>query len=208
VSAEDISYARAIGLLASDEPLRLLNPIYREAVAQKLTSHASGVIDFERKSFVTTDGLLDVDVIVQEFAFWWKRNADFMLRGTYYSEAAAQLVFMAWLQRVVNGGGIIDREYGVGRGRIDILVRWPVHVLRNVQEWQHEAFELKVWADDATDPLDEGLLQLERYLDGLHLTHGTLVIFDRRKDALPVETRTHIMATQTPKGYAVRLLEA
>ncbi len=32
---------------------------------------------------------------------------------------------MAYLQRTVNGGGYIDREYGVGRGRIDLLVRWP-----------------------------------------------------------------------------------
>jgi hypothetical protein len=131
-----------------------------------------------------------------------------MLRGNYYSEAAAQLVFMAWLQRVVNGGGIIDREYGIGRGRIDILVRWPRPGARNPQEWQHEAFELKVWSDEIGDPLEEGLEQIERYLDGLNLKQGTLVIFDRRKDALPSATRTQISHTQTPKGYGVMLLRA
>ncbi len=32
---------------------------------------------------------------------------------------------MGYLHRIVNGGGYIDREYGVGRGRIDLLIRWP-----------------------------------------------------------------------------------
>ena len=45
--------------------------------------------------------------------------------GMPYHEVAPQLVLMAYLQRVVNGGGTVDREYGVGRGRIDLLVRWP-----------------------------------------------------------------------------------
>ncbi len=205
---DDVSYVRDLGLIAIKPPTRISNPIYREIIVRVLSSRAADVIDFERKSFVTTDGMLDVSVVVQEFAVWWKRNAEFMLRGTYYSEAAAQLVFMAWLQRVVNGGGIIDREYGIGRGRIDIIVRWPHPAARNPQEWQHEAFELKVWSDDIGDPMNEGLEQLERYLDGLNLKQGTLVIFDRRKEALPSATRTQISHTQTPKGYAVMLLRA
>jgi hypothetical protein len=205
---DDISYVRDLGLIAIKDPVRIANPIYREVIVRVLAARASGTIDLERKSFINAAGMLDVNVIVKEFATWWKRNAAFMLKGNYYSEAAAQLVFMAWLQRVVNGGGIIDREYGVGRGRIDVLIRWPHPAARNPQEWQHEAFELKVWSDDIGDPLEEGLEQLERYLDGLNLTQGTLVIFDRRKEALPSATRTQISQTQTPKGYAVRLLRA
>jgi hypothetical protein len=56
--------------------------------------------------------------------------------------------------------------------------------------------------------LEKGLEQIERYLDGLNLKQGTLVIFDRRKDALPSATRTQISHTQTPKGYGVLLLRA
>jgi hypothetical protein len=152
--------------------------------------------------------MLDVDVIVKEFAAWWAENAEFMLASEYYNEAAAQLVFMAWLQRVVNGGGIIDREYGVGRGRIDVLVRWPHPAAKTPRDWQREAFELKVWRDGRPDPLEQGLTQLEAYLDRLGINQGTLVIFDRRKEAAPSETRTQISETKTPKGYAVRLLRA
>jgi len=35
---------------------------------------------------------------------------------------------MRWrpfLQRIVNGGGRIEREYGLGRGRADLLIVWP-----------------------------------------------------------------------------------
>lgn len=205
---DDVSYVRDLGLIATTDPIRVANPIYREVIVRVLAARSSGMIDFEKRSFVTSDGALDVDTITREFATWWKRNAAFMLRGSYYSEAAAQLVFMAWLQRVVNGGGIIDREYGIGRGRIDLLIRWPLPAARNPTEWQHEAFELKVWTDESGDPLEEGLEQLERYLDGLGLSHGTLVIFDRRTDAKPPAERTALSATATAKGYAVRLLRA
>ena len=205
---DDVSYVRDLGLIASKPPVRISNPMYREVIVRVLAARAADVIDLERRSFVTASGMLDVNTIVHEFALWWAENAEFMLASNYYNEAAAQLVFMAWLQRVVNGGGIIDREYGVGRGRIDVLVRWPGPNSKTTRDWQREAFELKVWRDGRPDPLKDGLHQLERYLDGLHLKQGTLVIFDRRKEALPSATRTQISHTQTPKGYGVMLLRA
>ena len=33
-----------------------------------------------------------------------------------------QLLRQAFLQRLVNGGGPVEREYGLGRGRTDLLV--------------------------------------------------------------------------------------
>ena len=35
------------------------------------------------------------------------------------------LLLQAFLQRVVNSGGRIEREYGLGRGRTDLLIVWP-----------------------------------------------------------------------------------
>jgi hypothetical protein len=203
---DDVSYVRDLGLIAMNDPVRISNPIYREVIARVLVSRASGSIILNRKSYVNESGYLDVSRILEEFAVWWSENADFMLSSTYYNEAAAQLVFMAWLQRVVNGGGIIDREYGVGRGRIDILVRWPHPSATSPREWQKEAFELKVWKDGRPDPLSQGLVQLESYLDRLNLTSGTLVIFDRKKDALPPPERICFEDAKTEKGYVVRVL--
>ena len=40
-------------------------------------------------------------------------------------EAGPQLLLQAFLQRVVNGGGRLEREYALGRGRVDLLIVWP-----------------------------------------------------------------------------------
>jgi hypothetical protein len=205
---DDVSYVRDLGLIAPKDPLRIANPIYKEVIMRVLAERATPSIIFERLSFVTQEGALDVSVILSEFAVWWKRHAAVMLKGHVYHEVAAQIVFMAWLQRVVNGGGIIDREYGVGRGRIDILIRWPLPQSKNPSQWQQLAIELKAWAEGESDPLAEGLEQLERYLDGLGLSEGTLVIFDRRPDAKNSVERTSLSTTQTAKGYRVNLLRA
>jgi hypothetical protein len=202
----DVLYVRDLGLIAQKSPVRIANPIYREVIVRVLSHRAADSIDLGKRSYVTSSGLLDVEVILKEFMTWWSENAESMLSSSYYNEASAQLVFMAWLQRVVNGGGIIDREYGVGRGRIDLLIRWPHPSAATSREWQREAFELKVWREGRPDPITQGLLQIEMYLDGLNLTHGTLVIFDRRKDAAPAPERTRLEEAQTPKGYTVRVL--
>jgi hypothetical protein len=99
---------------------------------------------------------------------------------------------MAFLHKVVNGGGFIDRELAVGSGRIDLCVRWPSPA--GVERW---AVELKVWRDDRSDPLASGLTQLAAYLKRLGLDRGTLILFDARTIApsLPercsVEEREH-----------------
>ena len=201
-----VSYVKDLGLIASKPPIRIANPIYREVIVRGLAAQAADSIDFERRTFVTGDGRLDVSVILSEFLSWWCEHGEIMLNTSYYQEAAAQLVFMAWLQRVVNGGGIIDREYGIGRGRIDVLVRWPLPGATPPKGWQREAFELKVWVDGKPDPLSRGLEQLERYLDGLGLNHGTLVIFDRRTGAAPIAERSGISETATEKGYRVTVV--
>jgi hypothetical protein len=42
-----------------------------------------------------------------------------------YRAAGPQLLMQAFIQRIVNGGGCVEREYGLGRGRTDLLVIWP-----------------------------------------------------------------------------------
>lgn len=54
---------------------------------------------------------------------FWTLNGEVLTAEQGYHEVAPQLVLMAFLHRIVNGGGYIDREYGVRRGRIDLLVR-------------------------------------------------------------------------------------
>ena len=56
-----------------------------------------------RASYVLEDGGLDWPKLLDGFIAFWKQHAEWMLRQQPYSEAAAQLVFMAFLHRLVNG---------------------------------------------------------------------------------------------------------
>ncbi|MCK6544813.1 AAA family ATPase [Myxococcota bacterium] len=205
---DDVSYVRDLGLVAPDAPVRIANPIYREVVARVLSSAAQDQVDVEPRGFVSHDGRLDIHKIIEEFATFWRENGEVLAGKMPYHEVAPQLVMMAFLQRVVNGGGHVDREYGVGRGRIDLLVRWP-HVDGDGRRvWQREAIELKVWAEGRRDPIDAGLQQLESYLSALGLDRGVLVLFDRRPSAAPVGERTVLTRAVTSKGYEVTVLRA
>ena len=178
---EDISYVRDLGLVGAQNPVQIANPIYREVIARVLSAAAEANVLAEPKTFVKADGRLDLPKLLQEFASFWREQGDALAAAVPYHEVAPQLVLMAFLQRVVNGGGYVEREYGLGRERIDLLVRWPYRDAERKPTWQREALELKVWREGEKDPKKQGLEQLERYLTQLDLSEGVLVIFDRRR---------------------------
>jgi hypothetical protein len=76
---------------------------------------------------------------------------------------------MAFLQRVVNGGGQIIREMAVGSGRLDLCL---------VYNGQKYPIELKIRYGQKY--LEKGLEQTANYMDICSCKEGWLVIFDRR----------------------------
>ncbi len=103
---------------------------------------------------------------------------------------------MAFLHRVVNGGGTLEREYAIGRDRMDLCLRYGKVTL---------GIELKAWRDKKADPEAEGIKQLDSYLARLGINFGWLVIFDRRTKALPLIERlaTQIKTTDGGRGVVV-----
>jgi hypothetical protein len=205
---DDIHYVTDLGLIAPKAPLRIANPIYREVITRVLAANVEYKVVADPRGFVLPDGRLDFDLLLHEFAAFWREHADVLTSGIVYHEVAPQLVLMGYLHRIVNGGGHVDREYGTGRGRIDLLIRWPYHTPTGKRALQREAIELKVWREREPDPLAEGLTQLDSYLDRLSLNTGTLVIFDRRPKAPPLTERTTFEQTTSPTGRPITLLRA
>lgn len=201
---EDFEYTRDLGLVVADPELRVANPIYREVIARELSIG----IEQEKlpgpRRFVSADGRLDMRALLEAFGQWWAQHGETVAAQLDYHEVAPQLVLMAFLQRVVNGGGFVDREYGIGKGAIDLMVRWPLPD----GTFQREGLELKVWQDKKSDPLEAGLAQLDGYLARLGLSHGTLVIFDRRARRKVITERVHIESTTSPDGREVLVLRA
>jgi hypothetical protein len=205
---DDLAYVRDLGLVAPGKPARVANPIYREVIVRILGTGTEENITADPQSFVLPDGRLDFARLLGEFTVFWRTNGEILSARDAYHESAPQLVIMAFFHRLVNGGGFIDREYGVGRGRVDLLIRWPYQDEHGHRAVQREAVELKVWRKGRPDPLGEGLAQLDDYLRRLDLSQGTLVIFDRRPDAPSIDQRTRLGTGQTPDGRQVTLLRA
>jgi hypothetical protein len=206
---DDLQYARDLGLIADTDPVRVANPIYREVIASTLALSIESQVTDDPARFVQPDGRLDFALLLEAFADFWVRMGAEIAGKEPFGEASAPAVFMGFLQRIVNGGGFVDREYGIGTGRTDILVRKPYgDDLNEGDKVQREYIELKVWLPKKGDPLDAGLRQLDRYLKTARLQAGTLVIFDCRDNALPVAERTEISYLTSPGGNAVTLLRA
>jgi hypothetical protein len=161
---DELQYVRDLGLVASTNPIRIANPIYREVIVRVLGAEVEANVVADPRSFVLGDGRLDLGMLLAEFAEFWREHGEALSAGVVYHEVAAQLVLMGYLQRVVNGGGHVEREYGIGRGRIDLLIRWPHAGPGGKRRWQREALELKMWRTREPDPLAKGLAQLDSCL--------------------------------------------
>jgi hypothetical protein len=186
---DDVAFVRDLGLVRlAPTGLELANPIYAEIVPRALTQNLEYSLALPSPSYVDSKGRLDFAKLMDDFRAFWLASAEAFLERAPYSEAAAQLVFMAFLHKVVNGGGSIERELAVGRGRVDLCIRWP-YLEGGSRRIQSQAIELKVWRDGAPNPLEAGLEQLAQYLERLSLSQGTLLIFQAKKAEPPLPQR-------------------
>ena len=105
---------------------RIANPIYAEVVPRHLNYAVQAGLPQEMAWYVGADGALDVEGLVAAFQAFFREHSEYWVqRFEQYREAGPQLLLQAHLQRVVNGGGRIEREYALGRGRTDLLIVWP-----------------------------------------------------------------------------------
>ncbi|MBK5940995.1 AAA-like domain-containing protein [Halochromatium roseum] len=197
----DRDYLLDLGLLkrAHGGGLVVANPIYREVLPRMLASGPQDSLPQIFPSWLNDDGSLNPERLLTAFLAFWRQHGQAMLGSAPYHEIAPQLVLMAFLHRVINGGGTLEREYAIGMGRMDLCLRYGAVTL---------GMELKVWRDGRPDPLDEGLAQFDGYLDGLGLDTGWLVIFDRRTDQPPIEARTTYTEARSPQGRSLVVVRA
>ena len=118
------------------------------------------------------NGRIDMDFLMKDFQQFWRENSDIWKKRFDYLEAAPHLILMAFLQRVINGGGQIHREMAAGTGRLDLCI---------VYENEKYPVELKLRYGPGT--VVEGLEQTARYIDSYGCNEGWLLLFDRRDDA-------------------------
>lgn len=196
VPNDDIRYLLDLGLCKMDNNrgLEIANPIYQEVLPRVLSYTTNASIGRIEPRWLSDKGELMPMELLAAFLEFWQQHGEPLFKSTPYPEIAPHLVLMAFLHRVVNGGGTLEREYAVGSGRMDICLRYGDLTL---------GMELKVWRDRKPDPLVEGLKQLDKYLSGLNLDTGWLVIFDRREGLLPLSDRTTTESAISPAGRSI-----
>jgi hypothetical protein len=196
---EDIQFVQDLGLCRMDPQggLVIANPIYREVLPRVLTVTPMAGLPTIQPTWLTVDGEMDIDRLLHAFMDFWLQHGEALLKSASYPEVAPHLVLMAFLHRVVNGGGTLNREYAIGRDRIDLCLRYGSVIL---------GIELKVWRTGKADPFTKGLDQLTGYLNRLKQSSGWLVIFDRRQNAPALEDRITTDLTSTAAGHQVTVI--
>lgn len=174
VKDDDIQYVVDLGLIRRKPNIAIANPIYQEVIPRDLAITAQDFIVQRAAWYVQPDGRLDMDKLLAAFQQFFRENSEAWLERFDYKEAGPQILMQAFLQRIVNGGGTIGREYALGRKRTDLLVRWQIPGGE-----QRVVIELKVSRGDVERAIAAGLPQTWDYLDKCGAEAGHLVIFDR-----------------------------
>jgi type II secretory pathway predicted ATPase ExeA len=198
---DDIQFVIDLGLckIHPQGGLTIANPIYREVLPRVLTFTSMASLPQIQPTWLTPSGELNLDALLEAFMKFWRQHGEPLLGTTGYREIAPHIVLMAFLHRVVNGGGTLEREYAIGRDRMDLCLKFGSITL---------GIELKTWRDKTKDPEQQGLEQLDSYLDRLQQSFGWLLVFDRRTNAPPFTERLGSKTATTVLGRTVLVIRA
>ncbi len=191
---DDLQYCIDLGLLSQGEPgnsktVRIANDIYREVIPRELTHMAqisfanSNSYNSPQAWYIDPDGSpegrLNLPRLLATFQQFYREHSEHWLSGMQYKEAGPQLLLQAYLQRIVNGGGRIEREYGLGRGRTDLYITWPACP----EPRQRMVIEIKVkrTKDSLASIIEEGMLQTQEYMQRCAASEAHLVVFDAQE---------------------------
>ena len=186
VRPDDIQYVRDLGLIGPGRPIEIANPIYREVIPRELTWVAEQMsFPDDPAWYVGSDGRLRTAKLMAAFQQFFREHSEHWMDRFAYREAGPQLLLQAFLQRIVNSGGRIEREYGVGRRRMDLGIVWPLagpsrSGTSAPGSAQRVVIECKVVRRGLERTIGEGLRQTQAYVDAFGAEEGHLALFDRR----------------------------
>ncbi|HPE62435.1 MAG TPA: ATP-binding protein [Thiolinea sp.] len=183
IPADDQEYMADLGLIDPRPQMRISNRIYQEIIPRELTWVEQTSIVQQQAWYLTPERRIDMPKLLAAFQQFFRENSQSWIERFDYKEAGPQLLLQAFLQRIINGGGRINREYGLGRKRTDLLIEWPVDEIKGYYgDVQRIVLELKILHKSLETTLAEGLKQTAGYADQCSADEAHLIIFDRRTE--------------------------
>lgn len=173
---DDVSYVHDLGLITQERngQICIANAIYQEVIPRELGWLIQSGMSQQTAWYVQPDGRLDTSKLLAAFQEFFREHSEHWVERFQYKEAGPQLLLQAFLQRIVNGGGRIEREYGLGRMRTDLLILW-----NHPGGIQKVVIELTLLHKTLEQTLTKGVEQTWEYRDRCGADEGHLVIFDR-----------------------------
>jgi hypothetical protein len=187
--SDDFMYCLNLGLIKIENgQIAAGNRVYGEVFIRTLTYNTQFALQSTIKAAWTSSDGIDMNGLLAAFQQFWRENSDIWLEKYEYREAAPHLILQAFLQRVINSGGEIYREFASGRKRFDICVLYAK---------KKYPIEIKLKRGLKTE--QEGLVQLGEYMDSTSAHEGWLVIFDR-ESSLPWEQKLYRKTVSVAQG--------
>ncbi|MDR0835392.1 MAG: ATP-binding protein, partial [Tannerella sp.] len=198
MQSDDYRYTKDLGLIR-DAPglVEPANPIYAEVIIRTLSRNFQEELSNSKYPYrmprYLKNGGIDMNYLMRDFQSFWRENSDIWTKRFDYEEAAPHLILQAFLQRIVNGGGQIIREFAAGRDRLDLCVLF---------EGKKYPVELKLRYTSKTE--EKSYSQIVSYMDTLGVKEGWLIIFDRRPD-IDWDTKIYLN-TENIEGKTVTIV--
>lgn len=210
IPIDDLYYARDLGLIRIDGQIHIANRIYEEIIPRELSYGTQVTISEEPAWYILPSGRLDMDKLLAAFQRFFREHSEHWVDRFQYKEAGPQLLLQAFLQRIVNSGGTVTREYGLGKMRTDLMIQWPLgDTTRNgcasndPTAIQKAVIELKVVHQSLDSTIANGLEQTSAYMERCGTDDGHLVIFDRRNEKTWDEKIFHKTETYQEKKIQI-----
>ncbi|TYT75816.1 AAA-like domain-containing protein [Desulfobotulus mexicanus] len=180
ISTDDQQYVEDLGLITTKPQIAISNRIYREVIPREMTWLAQTRIVQESLWYTKEDLSLDMTKLLSAFQQFFRENSESWIERFDYKEAGPQLLMQAFLQRIINGGGRVNREYGLGSRRTDLFLEWPLDKEKGFfGPVQRVVIELKILRKGLENTIKEGLEQTTDYADKTGAGEAHLVIFNR-----------------------------
>jgi hypothetical protein len=179
---DDVEYVQDLGLIERDRSgaISISNRIYQEVIPRELSWGSQMAITQQQAWYLTAERRIDMPKLLNAFQQFFRENAESWIERFDYKEAGPQLLMQAFLQRIINGGGRIHREYALGRKRTDLLIEWPLDEAQGFYGTvQRIVLELKLLYKGLEATLTEGVEQTAGYADQCNASEMYLIIFDR-----------------------------
>ena len=177
---DDLQYVEDLGLIVRKPQVHIANAIYQEIIPREITATIQDMISHQQAWYLTADNKLNMQKLLSAFQQFFRENSDIWLQGLPYKEAGPHLILQAFLQRIVNGGGRIHREYALGRKYTDLLIEWPLDSEAGFHgEVQRIVIELKILYSNLDKTIMDGVEQVSQYAEQCGSGEAHLLIFNR-----------------------------